>query len=245
MPAKTKTVDKKNLVSVNERDCFQTPKYATQLLIPYIAANVKRVWECAAGEGRIARVLLDNGFKVEATDLQKGVNFLEQKDTFSTDIIVTNPPFSLKEEFFRQCLKFGNPFALLIPFDMNGWIVEAFDKWGCQGLVPNRRINYITPNTLKRIHEGETFKLFSDAPEYKRVKGNLIKFKRDYPLTWEVWLRENPTHCVYNRIEDAPPALLHKYSSSDFHSFWLTWQFNLPKQLTFVNLSLEEIKKNI
>src|SRR5689334_8993022 len=130
MPAKTKTMDKKNLTSINERDCFETPRYATQLLVPYIPKSINVIWECAAGNGRIAKVLLQNGFGVAATDLKQGINFLDDDYPENYDAIITNPPFSLKEEFFRQCLKYDLPFALLIPFEMCGWMTEAFADWG-------------------------------------------------------------------------------------------------------------------
>ena len=250
MPAKTKKIDRKDFEGVNDRDCFQTPRYATELLIPDLQGVISRrtshiIWECAAGDGRIARVLHDNGYPVISTDLKTGTNFLTGGIEKHFDIIVSNPPFSLKEEFLRKCLAYDVPFALLIPFEMNGWLVEAFDKWDCQGLVPNRRINYITPNTLQRIHEGEVWRLYKDSESYKHAKGNLLKFKKEHPVTWLTILGQHPDYCKYATIDDAPQHLLHRYSSSDFHSFWLVRHFNLPRQLTFVNLPIKDMKTNI
>ncbi|MFO8133200.1 MAG: hypothetical protein R6U10_04620, partial [Thermoplasmatota archaeon] len=42
-------------------------------------------------------------------------DFLADKPNFNYDCIVTNPPFSRKDEFLEQCYAYGKPFALLMP----------------------------------------------------------------------------------------------------------------------------------
>lgn len=244
MPVKTKTNQKKDFVGVSERDCFETPKYATKLLIPFIPASVSTVWECAAGSERMANVLRNAGYAVHSTDLKTGVNYLEQDNSHGAQAEITNPPFSLKEEFIRTAIRHNVPFAFLIPFDMNQWMWDFFKNFGCQGIVPRRRINFITPRTLTRIHEGEVWKAYL-RDEFKDTYKNLETFKKALPQTWEATLRISEDYHNYKNVDDAPQELLHKYSSSDFHSFWLTRGFNLPEQLAFVDLSLEEIKNNI
>ena len=77
--------------------------------------------------------------------------------------------------------------------------------------------------------------------EYK----NLDEFKKENLETWKRHLENNKHFCNYETLEDAPQQLLHKYSSSQFHSMWLTYKFDLGKTETFVDLPLEEIKENI
>jgi hypothetical protein len=139
-PKRTQPKDKKR---EQVRDLFQTPDYATDLIVPYLRGVV---WECAAGQGYMQRRLIHHGFDVIATDIQDGFNFLTcaQKEYF--DVITTNPPFSLKEEFYKRCLSYGKPFALLIPTDVNQWILRAMMNDGAQWLIPTRRIDYITPS---------------------------------------------------------------------------------------------------
>ena len=52
-----------------DRDFFQSPNYAVDLLIPFIPKKVKTIWECAAGDGRIVRRLEAARYKVPATDI--------------------------------------------------------------------------------------------------------------------------------------------------------------------------------
>src|SRR5687767_14647628 len=96
------------------RDLFQTPNYAVDLLIPFIPDNVGVIWECACGEGKIVKRLLYHGYAVVGTDLRQGINFLVQDYPENYDAIITNPPFSLAERFYKKCLEYDIPFALLI-----------------------------------------------------------------------------------------------------------------------------------
>jgi len=126
-----------------ERDFFQTPNYATDLIVPYLPQG--RIWECAAGNGKIVDRLKYHGRECFQSDIESGVNFLADKPLFDFDIIVTNPPFSLKRQFTERCLSLGAPFALLIPVDFCGWILESMAGHDLKWVVPTRRINFITP----------------------------------------------------------------------------------------------------
>lgn len=243
-------VQKQDLENISGRDLFQTPNYAIDLLMPFLyeAQPIKPfkevvVWEPAAGLGKIARRIREMmQYQVVETDLQTGQNFLTFDPDFSFDFIVTNPAFSIAEYFLERCLSFGKPFALLIPAVYNGWVIKAL-KLGAEKIVPDRRIDYITPNILQRIHDGEVWENFlaEKYPQYKTLK----EFQFDYMSLWDAL--DEKTYKYYYRyptIYDAPPKLLRKYSSSYFHSMWLTMGFNIGKQETFVELRNED-KDNI
>ena len=138
---------KKLKIQMNGRsDEFQTPKVAINCLLPYLKKEWV-IWECAWGGGSLANHLEEKGFKVE----QIGEDFLNDiiigvKDRF--DCIVTNPPYSLKDKFLEKCYKIGKPFALLMPLTAlegkkRG---ELYRKYGIQLIIPNKRINFITPS---------------------------------------------------------------------------------------------------
>lgn len=127
------------------RDMFGTPAYAVRLLLPFLKP-FKQIWECAAGEGRIAKVLREARHRTLETDILRGFDFLKDIMSFPFDCIVTNPPFSLKKKFYLKCMDYGVPFALLVPADYSIWVIEAVNKFGCEKIIPTRRIDYITPN---------------------------------------------------------------------------------------------------
>jgi hypothetical protein len=116
-------------------DLYPTPVDGTESLIPVLKAMkrpdgspIKRIWEPACGDGRLARVLEYHGFEVIATDLrehpgfgQGGLDFLlaTPQDKWGeiigeVDAIVTNPPFSLAEEFIRRAHLFTPNVAMLL-----------------------------------------------------------------------------------------------------------------------------------
>ena len=184
MPTKPKTNQPKTPNVLQERDFFQTPNYAVDIIIPYLPKNGV-IWECACGNNKIIRRLTEMGFSAFGSDLRTGHSFFDYLPDFTFDVILTNVPFSLKKEFFDRAIEIKKPFAFLMPIDFCGWILRAMKDKGVQWLVPDRRIDYITP----KGKQGEA-------------------------------------------------------SSAQFHSGWLCYGIDLPRQITVVELT-KEMKKNI
>lgn len=69
------------------------------------------IWECACGNGNLAKLLTKNGFVVYASDLKdRGfgnvhIDFLNTKIDNCPPIILTNPPYSLATEFIEHALE--------------------------------------------------------------------------------------------------------------------------------------------
>lgn len=137
---------------VQGRDLFQTPNYAVDLLVPFIPIKWSFIWECAEGEGKISNRLREHKFNVVGTDIRDKFNWNFLSDRipvgYYLGAIITNPPFSLKYDFIYKAIEYDLPFAFLIPFDMCGKMANLFMNYGCQGIVPTRRIDYITPTGL-------------------------------------------------------------------------------------------------
>jgi hypothetical protein len=89
-------------------DFFPTPAWATHALLDNETFE-GRIWECACGDGEMARVLEGAGYAVRASDLHArgfgtaGVDFL--KAARQVDNIVTNPPYNAAEAFVTHGLK--------------------------------------------------------------------------------------------------------------------------------------------
>jgi len=84
-------------------DLYPTPPGFTRALLDVITLP-NHVWEPAAGEGSMVRVLREYGYKVRATDINSSypVDFLSSN--MRADAIVTNPPYKLVSEFIAQGL---------------------------------------------------------------------------------------------------------------------------------------------
>lgn len=231
---------------VQFRDTFETPRYATELLLPFIPKGISWIWECAAGKEKISKVLNEEGYGVFSSDLVRSgnvvqINFLTDSLESKPECIITNPPFSIKHKFIERAFEYDVPFAFLINGDYSGQMVHWIYDMGCQKIIPTSRINYITPNILERVHEGEVWNIMQkESP----VECTLREFKRDFKDAWKAWLFTYVDVHNYTSLYDCPQELLAKYSSSQFHSIWLTWKFDLGQTETFVELT-PAMKKNI
>lgn len=158
---KTKKSQPKTPKIQQPRDFFQTPNYATDLIIPFLPKI--KIWECASGNGMILKRLWHQEFDAFGTDIigsvegHRPVNFLEDDMDISFNAIVTNPPYSLKKEFYNKCLSYKVPFALLVPLDFCGWILRAMKTDKIQWLVPTRRIDFITPTGRLGKHSSSQY----------------------------------------------------------------------------------------
>lgn len=127
-------------------DQCQTPFYALDPLLSYLPEKAV-VWEPASGEGNIARKLELHGYKVIATDLLTGQNFFSYEPE-SYDIVITNPPFSVKYRFIERCYELGKPFALLMPIDVFGakQSQSQFERYGTEVILLDKRVNFKMPD---------------------------------------------------------------------------------------------------
>ena len=104
-----------------EHDYYATEPKALELLLeretfdPYI-------WECACGEGHLAKTLSEHGYIVKSTDLIDrgygvgGVDFLQYEGEHNGDIL-TNPPYKFAQEFVEKALEIipnGNRVAMFL-----------------------------------------------------------------------------------------------------------------------------------
>lgn len=133
-----------NYIQSVKNDELYTPEIAVLPLLKYLPKN-KIIWECTDyGSSKITKILRDNGFKVISTH-KREFDFLEDIPDFEFDIIITNPPYSIKDDFIEKCYSYGKPFALLLPIHaLEGKRRGAlYRKHGLELLVLDKRINYI------------------------------------------------------------------------------------------------------
>lgn len=129
-------------------DDFQTPPIALNPLLPYLKKEWI-IWECAAGMGNLSTALREKGYQVETSDITDTPprDFLNYEPP-SWDCIVTNPPFSIKQEFLQRCYSLQKPFALLLPLTTfeTAKRQALFQRHGVQIILFDKRINFETPS---------------------------------------------------------------------------------------------------
>lgn len=133
-----------NYIKQEKNDELYTPDAAIYPILKYLDKK-KIYWECTDfGESNITKVLKNNGFKVVNTN-KKEIDFLNDKVNFDFDVIITNPPYSIKDLFIKKCYEYNKPFMLLLPLtalegkERN----KLYKKYGIELIILNKRINFI------------------------------------------------------------------------------------------------------
>lgn len=143
-----------------------TPDYAVTPIIKYVKqfANKKNkdiiVW-CPfdTEDSEFVNKFIDNDISVIATHIDNGQNFFEYEPDYY-DIIVSNPPFSIKDSILKRLYELDKPFAMLLPIPtLQGQKRFRYIK-DCQALIFDKRINYFKNKNTKEIQKGVSFGSF-------------------------------------------------------------------------------------
>ena len=87
-----------------ERDLYETPRWVTEALRPHLP-DLGGIWEPACGSGKMLSVLEIWGSYVLGSDIHTGADFLfcpSLPEGSKWDAIITNPPYSLAQEFVER-----------------------------------------------------------------------------------------------------------------------------------------------
>ncbi len=127
---------KLKLMGKNHSDELYTPDEAFDLLKQYIPKD-KIIFECAVGSGKLKNKMEKDGYKVVCSD-----DFFNEFPEY--DILITNPPFSLKDKFLEEAYKRNKPFAILLPITALEGLKrqEMYKNNGIKILFPKRRIDF-------------------------------------------------------------------------------------------------------
>lgn len=144
-----------------------TPAYAIKPLIKYLydyQANHMMhqlvIW-CPFDmpDSEYVKELTEAGFKVISSHIDEDKNFFYYQPEYF-DIIVSNPPFSIKDQVLERLWALNAPYAMLLPIPtLQGQKRFQYMK-NCQALVFDKRINYYTNKETKEIQKGVSFGSF-------------------------------------------------------------------------------------
>lgn len=100
----------------NNRDYYPTPQYAIDAILREINwSRVGTMLEPACGDCRIieSAATWNRDMDIDWCEIEKDRDYLAMSwpDTF--DLVITNPPYTLAEEYLTKCLLDGESVALL------------------------------------------------------------------------------------------------------------------------------------
>lgn len=170
-----------------QHDYYATEPKAMELLLDEETFH-HEIWECACGEGHLAKVLENHGHDVIGTDLiyrgygdDEPMNFLEESfEDFEGDII-TNPPYKYALQFAQKALESVNEGRKVAMFLKLQFLEGKNRKKFFMENPP--KVVYVSSSRLNCAKNGEFAKYPSSAVAYAWfvwVKG----FKGDPIIKW-------------------------------------------------------------
>lgn len=166
------SMDKENI------ECY-TPKYAVDLILPYISKDMV-IWSpFSRDEHNYANYLREKGYKVINThynpETLEWKDFLTYEPDFHFDIIIDNPPFKNKTKYVERAFSFNKPFMLFLP-------LACFSDNG----IPNLFINN---------NEEPQLLIPDKRTEFENQKQKWISFKTAYICKWIL-----PKQIIFTKI---------------------------------------------
>jgi len=121
-------------LSQNERDNFYTHKANWKLIKEYIPKD-KLIWEAFFGDGKSGQYLTELGFNV----IHKDIDFFENN---LGQIVVSNPPFSLRKKVFERLKELDKPFIIIMyPIVLScKWFLDIGFNDKLQIIIPKTRV---------------------------------------------------------------------------------------------------------
>lgn len=95
--------------------------------------------------------------KVIYTHIDTGENFFYYEPEEDYDIIISNPPFSCKDDILKRLYELNKPYAMLLPIPtLQGQTRFPYLK-DIQYLGFDKRINYYRDATMTKTQDGVSF----------------------------------------------------------------------------------------
>ena len=97
----------------SKNDEYYTPRYAVLPLLQYLPKDATIWLPFDTDRSEFVKVLQNEGYNVIYSHIEGGKDFFEyEPDNY--DIIVSNPPYSFKNEVFTRLYELDKPFAMLV-----------------------------------------------------------------------------------------------------------------------------------
>ena len=124
-------------------DEWYTPEYAIAPIIKFLPPQ-KIIW-CPFDSinSNYVKILQKHHYKVIYSHKDTDQDFFHYQPT-KWDIIVSNPPFSIKDKILERCYQYQKPFALLLPLSALEGVFRTnlYIQYGVEILKFDRRISY-------------------------------------------------------------------------------------------------------
>lgn len=141
----------------SKRDEYFTPSYAVYPIMKRLQPGTAIWCPFDTKDSEYVKVFSRNGFRVIYGHIQTGQDFF-QTDVPDCDYIISNPPYSLKNQVLERLYAIGKPFAMLINFQGifdSRQRFQMFKEHRVEMLWLSPRVAYLTERG--RLRQGVPF----------------------------------------------------------------------------------------
>ena len=140
-----------------ESDEYYTPKEAVIPIIKYLKREMVVWCPFDTEDSEYVKCIQANGNKVIFSHIDNGENFFSFEPKERYDVIISNPPFSLKDDILKRLDELNKPFAILLPLPtLQGQKRFEYLK-NCEALIFDKRINFYNDKEHKIMVKGVAF----------------------------------------------------------------------------------------
>lgn len=136
-----------------------TPEYAVKPILKYLKRfDTNNIVWCPFDlpDSNFVKMIKNAGYTVICSHIETGEDFFEFEPE-SYDIIISNPPFSKKDDVIKRLYELNKPYAMLLPLPtLQGQRRFAYIK-DCQALIFDKRINYSKDKDMTELQKGVSF----------------------------------------------------------------------------------------
>lgn len=132
--------------NIRKDDEYETPLSAVKVIEPYLKRQ-STIW-CPFDKehSNFVNYFLDMGHEVIYGHIETGQDFFTCQVPEDADYIISNPPYSKKDEVYKRLYEIGKPFAMLV--NLQGFCdskkrASLFAEYGVQVMYVYPRIKYI------------------------------------------------------------------------------------------------------
>ena len=138
-------------------DEVYTPDYAVKPILKFLKPGSVIWCPFDTEDSEYVKIFKEAGYKVIYSHIDNGQNFFEFEPKEDYDVIISNPPFSIKDDILRRLNELDKPYAMLMPLPaLQGQKRFKYLK-GSQALIFDKRINYFKDYKTKEIQKGISF----------------------------------------------------------------------------------------
>jgi hypothetical protein len=146
---------KMDKVAGSWNDEFYTPEYAIKPILKYLNKWAKILCPFDTENSNFVKILKSEWFEVIFTHLEIGTDFfsITKEKVKNIDYIISNPPYSIKQEVFQKLFELWKPFAMLV------WVVWLFES--------QKRFEMFRDNNFEIMYLNRRVAYFKDYNEQK------------------------------------------------------------------------------